>query len=239
MKYRFVKIKYNNNVYPNFYLVVDDNFVWTDEEFTIQINKGRTYVEMAFYDHDQILVPDVVAENLATYTPPYLYIKMGQTVLVSEGGQFMTLVSGMEIIEEVILDKLHYPIKEGAAIICENEGFDKYHGSLNHMFKNMYPPAKDIHYMFSFKNRSESEIVDAFKKASAILFYTTFTSVDWWELLLRCYIKSKSTAPIITKLPTSNGYDIKRHELCINMASKFGIDVYNGFHRYEMKEKIK
>lgn len=235
---RFVKIKYKGKTFPAFYLVVDENFIWTPEQIELETAKGRSYCEMAFLDHGQPIIPGGAIPNISNYSPPYLKPAVGVTFLVAEGGQFMTLVPKMEIVDEFISDNPYYPIAENSAVICENDPFDINGGHLNEFFKSLYPPADSLHFMFSFRHRSEGEVVAAFKNASAILFSTTFTSADWWELLLRAYIISKTKAPIITRMPDLNPDNQKRHLLAISMAEKFGIKVFNGFSQFKFENNV-
>jgi len=223
---KFVKIKFNGNVTP-YLRYVDFNYKWSQDQIRSEKGKAVSVAKMAFLDHGVPMIPFESLDEVESIIPSYLTPTEGVVFLVYEGGNFMTLVDGMEIIEKV--ESEFYPIDEGAAIICENDPFDKNRGYIDYVFKGMYEEnskANGMHYMFSFRNRTEEEVISAFKKTPAILFNSSHTEVDWFELLLRCYIKSKSSAVIIGKKPgSSSGNAEKRYDLCIDMANRFGIDI--------------
>ena len=225
---KYVKIKFNGTtINPSYLLYVDQNYKWTEEQRILQNKKSIGIASMAFLDHGQILVPEDSLPDLMSIKAPYTQPFWDVVFLVSEGGNWLTLTKDIEIVEEV--NSQFYPIEKDAVVICENDPFDKHRGHLDNFFKGLckkhYVDAKSLHYMFSFRHRSEEEIIDTFKNAPGILFDSSFTEVDWWELLLRCYIKSKSEAVIITSNEYKKGDSLERFKLCIGMAEKAGIKI--------------
>lgn len=220
---KFVKIKFNGKITP-YLRYVDSNYTWSDEQIVSEKGKAVSVAKMAFLDHGTPLIPIDSLEAIESIVPVYTTPTKGVVFLVYEGGNFMTLMDGMEIVEEV--ESEFYPIENGSAIICENDPFDKHRGHIDYMFESMYKKhseATGMHYMFSFRNRTEREVVDAFREAPAILFSSSHSEADWMELLIRCYIKSGSNAPVIGR--RYSGQTGERYDLSIAMAKKFGVNV--------------
>lgn len=226
---KYVKVKYNGKI-SAYLLCVDDNHTWTDEQIKSENAKAVSVAKMAFLDHGEPMIsgdfmPTILQTKAAYVNKP----KDGNVLLIYEGGQFMTLLPEMEILEEVYSN--YYPIENGSAIVCENDPFDKYHGRLDHVFLGLAKKggANSFHYMHSFRDRTEAEIIDAFKKAPAIIFCSSYKDVDWWELMIRCIIKSKSKAVVIGKASDGNWEGDRlcreRFKLCCDMAAKFGVTV--------------
>jgi len=226
---KYVKIKFNGKINPLYLLYVDEHYKWTEEQKILQNKKSINIASMAFLDHGQILVPEDSIPDLMSIKAPYAWPFKDTIFLVYESGHWLTLTKDIEIIEEV--NSQFYPIERGAAIVCENDPSNNKWGkeTMDRIFKSyckrFYVEAKSLHYMLSFRHRSEEEIIEAFKNAPGILFDSSFTEVDWWELLLRCYIKSKSEAVIMTSNEYKTGDSLKRFELCIGMAEKAGIKI--------------
>jgi hypothetical protein len=219
---KYVKIKFNNIIYPSYLHYVDENYRWSDDKIKSENSKSVGIAKMAFLDHGTPLIPHNSLSDIMEQKAAYLSPVKGTVFLVYESGQFMTLTPQMEIIEEVLSE--YYPIMENSAIICENDAFDKWHGGLDYIFLRMAEigGVDSIHYMFNFKNRTEFEVIEAFKNTPAIIFNSSHTESDWWELLIRCVIKSKTKAKIIGKRNSDNGI---RFDKCVQFAKKFAIDV--------------
>ena len=221
---RYVKIKFNGKLFPAWLHYVDENYRWSEDKIKSENAKSVELAKMVFLDHGDVLIPldDVsfVMEQKAAYLTP----TQGVVFLVYEGGNFMALLPEMEIVEEVQSE--FFPIEKGFAIICENDPFDKWGGGLDHIFKGMcqHNSVSGFHYMFSFRNRTEDEIIAAFKDAPAILFNSSYTEVDWFELMLRCIIKSKTEAKVIGSKPHYQD-TLDRYNKFVAMAEKFGINV--------------
>ena len=224
---KYVKIKFNGKTSPTFLHYVDENYVWTDEQIKSENLKAVEYAKMAFLDHGELLIPiddlSIVLEQKAAYLTP----AKGIVFLINEGGSFMTLLPDMEITEEIHSE--FYPIVKDSAIVCENDPFDKWHGRLDHEFLRLAKigGANSFHYMLNFRSRTEEEIIDAFKKTPAIIFWSSYKEADWWELMIRCIIKSKTTAKVVGIKP-SNKLGAERFDKCVELADKFGVNVITG-----------
>lgn len=225
---KYVKIKFNGKNYPSYLHYVDENYQWSDEQIKSANGKSVEIAKMAFLDHGTPLIPMDELPKVLEQKAAYLTPTKGIVFLVYEGGNFMTLLPQMEIVEEVFSE--FYPIENGSAIVCENDPFDKWHGGLNHIFLGLAKKggANSFHFMFNFRNRTEAEVIDAFRNAPAIVFNSSHTEADWWELMLRCIIKSKTKAKIVGSKPTSQfdgGLSKQRFDKCIAVAEKFGINI--------------
>lgn len=225
---KYVKIKFNGKNFPAYLHYVDENYQWSADKIKSENSKAVEIAKMAFLDHGSPLIPmddlPAIMEQKAAYLTP----RKGVVFLIYEGGNFMTLLPQMEIIEEVYSE--YFPIENGSAVVCENDAFDKWRGGLDHVFLGLAKlgGANSFHFMFNFKSRTEAEIIDAFKNAPAIVFSSTHTEVEWWELMLRCIIKSKTKAKIVGDKPRSNfdgGLSKQRFAKCVEVAEKFGINV--------------
>lgn len=221
---KYVKIKFNGKISP-YLLFADEHYQWTEEQIKSENGKAVELAKMAFLDHGQPLIPldsldDVLATKAAYLTPA-----PGITFLIYEGGNFMTLLPQMEVVEEKM--SRFYPIEEGYAIVCENDPFDKNRGGMDHWFTAMYQThtdAKGFHTMYSFRNRMEEEIIEAFRNAPAIMFHSSYTSADWWGLMIRCILKSGTKAKVIGNKPYYPPAS-ERFEKCVEMAKQFDIKI--------------
>lgn len=225
---KYVKVKYRGKIYSAYLHYVDENYRWSEEKIASENAKSIELAKMAFLDHGSPLIPIDSLSSVMQQKAAYLTPKKGIVFLVYEGGNFMTLLPEMEIVEEVFSE--FYPIENSSAIVCENDPFDKHRGGLNHIFLGLAKKggADSFHFMFNFRSRTEAEIIDAFKKAPAIVFYSSHTDADWWELMLRCIIKSKTTAKIVGYKPSGEwdrGLSTQRFDKCIEVAEKFEINV--------------
>jgi len=220
---KYVKVKFNGKVTP-YLLYVDENYVWTDEQVKSENAKTVELAKMAFLDHGVPLIPlDSISDVLslkAAYTTPTKDV----VLLIYEGGNFMTLLPSMEIVKEQYSE--YYPIEEGFAVICENDPFDKNVSMTDYIFERMCKDNSIVgyHYLFSFRNRLESELIKAFSEAPAILFNSSYVDVDWWELMLRCIIKSKTKAKVIGKKKTHPKM-VERQDKYLELANKFGVEI--------------
>jgi len=222
---RYVKIRRGGtSVISPYLLYVDKNHTWLESEVEVENKKSVNIAKMAFLDHgvqlDSMEMPGV-EEQTAAYTKA---ITDDTVLLISEGGMYMLLTTGMEIVNDVYSD--FYPIDVGAAIVCENDPFDKWFGSLDDTYLKMAKAAgsSSVHYMYSFHCRDEQEIIDAFSNTNTILINSSYTEIRWFELLLRCIIKSGTRARIVA-LSTYDNLVSKRKELCISHAKKYGIEI--------------
>ena len=220
---KFVKIKFNGKTSP-YLRYVDENYVWTDEQIKSENAKSVEIAKMAFLDHGQPLIP---VENLSTVLEQkacYLTPAIGIIFLIYEGGNFMTLTPDMEIVEECQSE--FYPIEKGFAVVCENDPFDKWRGGLDYKFQGICDnhSVPGFHYLFNFRNRTEIELIEAFKNTPLILFNSSYTEVDWWELMIRCIIKSKTKAKVIGPKPYYGG-TIEKYNKFVEMAEKFDVNV--------------
>lgn len=220
---KYVKIKFNGKVFPSYLHYVDENYQWSEEKKKSENSKSAEIAKMAFLDHGSPLIPMDDLPKILEQQAVYLTPAKGVVFLIYEGGNFMTLLPQMEIIEEVYSE--YYPIENGSAVVCENDAFDKWHGGLDHVFLDLAKlgGAASFHYMLNFKSRTEDEIIEAFKKTPAILFWSSHTDAEWWELMLRCIIKSKTKAKVIGK--RHSGDAGLRFDLCVSMAEKFDIPI--------------
>lgn len=218
---KYVKIDFNGKISP-YLLYVDENHIWSNEDILAENAKSVEIAKMAFLDHGEPLIPLDDLSLVLNQKAGYLTPAKGIVFLVYEGGNYMTLIPDMKIIEEVHSD--FYPIPEGFAVICENDPFDK--DRLSHIFDGICKThkLKGHHYLFNFRNRTEAELIHAFKNAPAILFMSSYTSVDWWELMIRCIIKSKTKALVIGSKPYSVA-TTERYNKFIQMAAKFDVNV--------------
>ncbi len=222
---KYVKIKFNGKSNPAYLHYVDENYVWTEDEIKSENAKSVGMAKMAFLNHGSPLIPFDDLSKVLEQKAAYLTPSKGVVFLIYEGGNFMTLLPQMEIIEEVYSE--NYPIQSGAAIVCENDAFDTWRGGLDNYFLELAKlgGANSIHYMFNFRSRTEEEIIEAFKNAPAIVFSSSHTEVDWWELMLRCIIKSETKAKIVGGKPSRSGEHMQRFNKCIEFAEKFGINI--------------
>jgi len=220
---KYVKIKFNGKTFPSYLHYVDENYKWSEEKIKSENSKSVEIAKMAFLDHGTPLIPMDALHEIMEQKASYLTPRKDIVFLIYEGGNYLTLLPQMEIIEEVYSE--NFPIKNGAAIVCENDPFDKWRGGLDHVFLEMAKigGANSFHYMLNFKSRTEGEIIEAFKNTPAIIFYSSHTEVEWWELMLRCIIKSKTKAKIIGK--RNNGDAGLRFDKCIEFAKRFGVIV--------------
>lgn len=220
---KYVKIKFNGKVFPSYLHYVDENYQWSEDRIKSENSKAVEVAKMAFLDHGTPLIPIDNLPKIMEQKAAYLTPAKDVVFLIYEGGNFMTLLPQMEIIEEVYSEC--YPIENGSAIVCENDAFDKWRGGLDHVFLEMAKlgGAESFHYMLNFKSRTEVEIIEAFKNTPAIIFWSSHTEVEWWELMLRCIIKSNTKAKVIGKRHT--GYAGLRFDLCVSMAEKFDIQI--------------
>jgi hypothetical protein len=220
---KYVKIKFNGKNFPTYLHYVDENYQWGEEKIKSENSKAVEIAKMAFLDHGTPMIPIDDLSTVMAQKAAYLTPARGVVFLIYEGGNFMTLLPQMEIIEEVYSE--HYPIENGSAIVCENDAFDKRRGGLDHVFLGLAKlgGANSFHYMLNFKSRTEAEIIEAFKNTPAIIFWSSHIEVEWWELMLRCIIKSKTKAKVIGK--RNSGDTGLRFDKCIEFAEKFGISV--------------
>lgn len=223
---KFVRIKRNNIVSP-FLLFVDKNFKWSNEEIISESKKATSVAKMAFLDHGSPIVPIDILPDLENIKPKYLNsLRDEEVLLIYEGGNYTTLLSSDEIVEEKI--SKYFPIEKDFAILTENDPFDKWRGKLDHVFVNLIhhriliekTKCKGVHKMFSFENRLKEEVIDAFQNTPAIICYSSYTSLKWFEFLLECYILSKSKAEIIAHTYHST---IKKFELFEKLADTVDI----------------
>lgn len=220
---KYVKIKFNGKVNPSYLHYVDENYQWTEEKIKSENSKAVEIAKMAFLDHGRPLIPTDDLSKVMNQKAAYLTPTKGIVFLVYEGGNYMILTPQMGIIEEVYSE--NFPIENGSAIVCENDAFDKWNGGLDHVFMGLAKMggANSFHYMFNFKSRTESEIIEAFKNTPAIIFSSSHTEVGWWELMLRCIIKSKTKAKVIGE--RHSGDAGLRFDKCVEFAKKFGVKV--------------
>lgn len=217
---RYVRLKGNNS----WLLFVDKNTTWTPDQIQSENKKAVEIAKMAFLDHGEPLLPldhfdDILNAQAAYLNPP------ASPLLVYEGGCYFPFTEKSEIVEEVFCE--FYPILPGSAIICENDPFDKYRGRNDYHLLGMakFGGAESFHIMSSFRCRTEREIVNAFKDAPVIAFDSSYKEADWWELMLRCIIISKTKARIIGGCPKIDNDRLKRFRLCVEFAAKYGIVV--------------
>jgi hypothetical protein len=220
---KYVKIKSNGKIFPAYLHYVDENYQWSKDKVDSENSKAVEIAKMAFLDHGTPLIPE--ADLSIVYGQKAVYLKpvKGVVFLVYEGGNFMTLLPQMEIVETVYSE--YFPIESGSAIVCENDPFDKYRGGLDYIFLGLAKAggANSFHYMFNFKSRTEAEIIDAFRNTPAIIFSSSHTEIEWFELMLRCIIKSKTNAKIIGH--RHSGDTGLRFDLCVKLAEKFGVNI--------------
>lgn len=229
---RFVKIKTKSGVCPDWLLWVDPGFVWTDEQVNLANMKQRACASMAFLDHGVPIIPDGVPESMESLTAPYAMSDRAMTFLVYEGGRFIIMWPGssIEIVAEVWCR--FYPRNPNSAVVCENDPFDKTPGMRISLFLGLARAggAGSFEYMFGFRHREEAEIVAAFRDAPAIIFASSHTEADWWELMIRCILKSGTKAKVVGKIPSYADAEMdalgkERYRLCVEMAAKFGVNV--------------
>lgn len=224
---KYVKIKYQDGKISPYLLYVDENYVWSEEKIKSENAKAVSVSKMAFLNHGEPLIPMEAIPDVNSATAAYLQKpKSGVVLLVYEGGTYLTLMPYMEIVEEVYSE--FYPIQEGSAIACENDPFDKWRGGLDHIFSSLAKAggANSFHYMFSFRDRTEEEVIDAFKKAPAIIFWSSYKDADWWELMIRCIIKSETKAKVVGRCPSiRDGEAGQRFDKFVEMAKKFGVEI--------------
>lgn len=218
---RYVKIEFNGNVLPDWFHYVDENYVWTEEQIISENAKSVEIAKLAFFDHGVPLIPLDSIDTVLNQKAAYLNSAKDVVFLIREGGQYMPLIPQMEITEET--RSAYFPIKKGAAILCENDPFATSY-AVPEDFLKRWCDANNVdsfHIMWNFRSRTEAEIIDAFKNTPAILAYSTYTAVDWWELMLRCIIKSKTKAKIVA-FPCSNR---DRYDKFIELAKKFDVHI--------------
>lgn len=227
---RFVKVRANGVDCPEWLLWVDPEFAWTDEQAALENQKQRAVASMAFLDHGVPILPAGVPESMDSLVAPYMTEGRKTTFLVYEGGRFIFMQDCIEITATTW--SRFYPRIPGAAVVCENDPYDKNGGRLDNMFLALANAggAGHIDYMFSFRHREEAEVVAAFRGAPTIVFASSHTEADWWELMIRCILKSGTKAKVVGKIPSYVGADQdalgkERYRLCVEMAAKFGVNV--------------
>jgi len=187
----------------------------------VEHRKAVEVAKMGFLDHGSPIIPiestDFINDTKAVYTNP---ITDDRVLLVGEGGQFKPLTNDMKIVEKKF--SRYFPIEESSAIVCENDAFLKLSYDNRYVFRNMcdWLGIEKFHIMYNFRSRSEDEIIEAFKNTPAIIFRSSHTSVDWFELMLRCIIKSGTKAKVIGN---RNGYNSERFDKCKTFAERFGV----------------
>lgn len=221
---RYVKIKFQDKIWPSWFHYVDENYKWSDASIVSENKKAIEYAKMAFLDHGEFIGPENDISSIKNIKAVYLTTTKDTVFLIGEGGNFMTWVEGMEIVAQMYNE--FYPIKQDSAIVCENDPFDKWHGGLDHVFSNVASNygTDSFHYMFNFRSRTEEEIIEAFKNTPVIISWSSYKEADWWELMIRCIIKSKTQAKIVAIKPTDK-LRIERYNKCIEFANKFNVKI--------------
>jgi len=104
-------------------------------------------------------------------------------LLIRESGSYMFLMPDLEIVSD--LSRKDFPRRKtdyAQVVVCENDA--ELTDYWRHFFQRRYP-GKTLSVINHFRTRSDNEIKKYFEKAEYVVFTTTFTSMDWWELLVR------------------------------------------------------
>lgn len=107
--------------------------------------------------------------------------KADHDILVQPIGSYMYLLDDMEIVET--REAEDFPVDRfGSVVVCENDHDMPY--EWHQYLKNRFPKL-NIVLINHFRTRDDKTIREYFRHAKYVTFTTTFTSMDWWELLVK------------------------------------------------------
>jgi len=125
-------------------------------------------------------------DQVATVAAHYLdyseaAAKSDRDLLVQPIGSYMFLSDDMEIVKST--ESEDFPIDSfGSVVVCENDNDMPY--EWEQYLKRRFPKL-NIVLINHFRTRDDKTIREYFRHAKYVTFSTTFTSMDWWELLVK------------------------------------------------------
>lgn len=109
--------------------------------------------------------------------------KYNKTIVVRPYGSFMYLPTNPN---EIIEERLDYDFPKNQfadIVICENDE-KPYYEWVQYLKKRF--PNKSIETLNFFDNTKEEKIIECFKNAEYVTFYTTFTDLEWFKKMVHC-----------------------------------------------------
>jgi len=178
---KFVKVKSGNKPFPSWFMVIDSQpsieFIESMKERMVtgaihrMVKGGDGHPGVGF-------MPGLVDK---CYKDPLWATDRSKTWLLKENCGFMELSDGMTITDEYHGDS--YPTGDAEVIICENDPENEHLDT----FWKRHLKGRSAYSVNNFRHRSLEEVVSYFNTCKTIAFHTTFTSFDWWELLIEAW----------------------------------------------------
>lgn len=109
--------------------------------------------------------------------------KYDHPIIIRPSGTYMPFgIDGIRLENTMYSDDFPYEDEAAEVVICEND--DSVTDERLHWFQRHYPK-KSIGVISYFDTTSDEVIKKCFKKAEYVVFSTTFSSMDWWEKLVK------------------------------------------------------